>query len=319
MFGTTLFPYQVPQKIKITSVKHRFECKLGLCTRTPLVAFHFRDCFGNYVDHRYTWLSYKTLINRDKVIRHMFDDTAKIAITFRGEKKPIKKLLVYMQVKEFFRKLRAEGELLVFRLDHGYQPKPFTGIVEVCEEDPLFNVKKGDVFRSLLGYEEFIQSEVEIVPITNYCNVSHVTDAEFMETLKINKEKRTEKESNYQKQEEKDKQEIYRENQDSLSEDCRSLEGKKRCQEKDGEENERKQQHETATAAEAENVAQNAGKKLNDLTPATASVIVNIWSTIHILGVLKHRLLCVVGVVLLLVMVLAALEPYIEERSEREI
>lgn len=90
----------LPKKIKVSVVTHRFGCKFGLCTITDLVQFHFtKPRLTDFVSKEqyqrkreeqghYCWTSQKACLNLDKLFKHKDKEAVRIAITWRRGFKP---------------------------------------------------------------------------------------------------------------------------------------------------------------------------------------------------------------------------------------
>lgn len=120
VFGS-LTPDNLPRKVKVTAVKHRLGCKLGLCSYTHLVTFYFKNTRAvSDEDGRCSWTSHVASVNMDKLLRHRLDDTAKISITWRRGY-PRKFRPVYLPMSTLIEELTLENPP-VFTIWFG--PKP---------------------------------------------------------------------------------------------------------------------------------------------------------------------------------------------------
>lgn len=65
-----------PLKVKVTAVRHRLGCRLGMCSYTHVVTFHFKDPRKVNEHGHFSWTSRLASVNMDKMLRHRFDHTA---------------------------------------------------------------------------------------------------------------------------------------------------------------------------------------------------------------------------------------------------
>lgn len=93
---------QCPQKVKISTVKHRFGCRLGLCTKTHIVTFTFAKIKGQNSPQPLAWKSCRAAMDPDRLMKHCrSSEVLKISLTKRqGGKHHL-----YLPAADFMRQL----------------------------------------------------------------------------------------------------------------------------------------------------------------------------------------------------------------------